>query len=63
MNELSDACRTAQAEVDAAHRKFLDALEDAGMLGQAVEAIHAVMECTPTEAAEILEQWREGRLG
>ena len=63
MNELSDACRAAQAEVDAAHRKFLDALEDAGMLDQAVEAIHTVMECTPAEAAEILEQWREGRLG
>ena len=63
MNELSDACRAAQAEVDAAHRKFLNALEDAGMLDQAVEAIHAVMECTPAEAAEILEQWREGRLG
>ena len=62
MNELSDVCRTAQAEVDAAHRKFLDALEDAGMLDQAVEAIHAVMECTPAEAAEILEQWRANKI-
>ena len=62
MNELSDVCRTAQAEVDAAHRKFLDALEDAGMLEQAVEAIHAVMECTPAEAAEILEQWRANKI-
>ena len=62
MNELSDACRIAQSEVDAAHRKFLDALEDAGMLDQAVEAIHAVMECTPVEAAEILGQWRANKI-
>ena len=62
MNELSDACRTAQAEVDAAHRKFLNALEDAGMLDQAVEAIRAVMECTPAEAAGILEQWRANKI-
>lgn len=62
MTTLSDACRTTQAEVDEAHRKFLNALDDAGLIDQAVNAILAVMACTPSEAVDILQRFREGRL-
>lgn len=62
MTTLYDTCRATQAEVDAAHQKFLNALDDAGMIDQAVNAILAVMECTPSEAADILQRFREGRI-